>query len=108
MTFGRFRPLAQLGAGKDGVRYRAEDIQAGTPAEVLVLKPDRDDPVRWSRVVKRLRAAAMLHHPTAIRVEELGLDIHTPFVAIEAVEGNYLAPVLPSPRANLCAESHVS
>ena len=90
MQLGRYRLLAQLGAGADGASYRAAD-DAGEPAEVRVLTGAFAAPDRLKDVARRLRMAAMLHHPAAIRVRELGLEQTPPFAALEWVEGKSLA-----------------
>src|SRR4051812_26373624 len=63
MSFGRFRLISQLGAGRDGVRYRATDRQGGATVEVLILSGAREDPARWPVVARRLRTAALIDHP---------------------------------------------
>jgi eukaryotic-like serine/threonine-protein kinase len=91
MTFGRYRPITQLGAGRDGVRFRADDPATGKEIELRVLTLAREDVAEWNRVAKRLRAAAMLDHVSAHRVIDLGLDDRQPYVAMEWVEPSSLA-----------------
>ncbi len=90
MQLGRYRLLAQLGAGADGASYRAAD-DAGQAAEVRVLTAAPAAPDRRKEASRRLLHAAMLQNPTALRVRQLGLDHAPPYVALEWVEGMDLA-----------------
>ena len=90
MQPGRYRLLAQLGAGADGASYRAAD-DAGEPAEVRVLTSASAAAERWKDVCRRLHITAMLRHPAAIQLRELGLDHTPPFAALEWVKGKDLA-----------------
>jgi hypothetical protein len=74
MQLGRYRLLAQLGAGADGTSYRA--AHAGEAREVRALTGASAAPERWRGVLRRLRLAAILNHPAAMRVRKLDLD-HT-------------------------------
>ena len=89
MQLGRYRLLAQLGAGPDGASYRAAD-DAEAPAEVHVLS-GAVAPERRTQVARRLRLAAMIRHPAAVRIQDLMLDHDPPYVALERVEGKSLA-----------------
>jgi serine/threonine protein kinase/class 3 adenylate cyclase len=98
MNLGGYRVLSQLGAGQDGVSYRALAPDAGSLVEVRDLSGARADPIRWPLVVKRLRLAARLEHPVAIRIRELGLDHDPPYLAQEWAGGVDLAAALPDGR----------
>ncbi|HVS39057.1 MAG TPA: protein kinase [Gemmataceae bacterium] len=89
MHLGRYRLLAQLGAGPDGAAYRAVD-DAGEPAEVRVLSGASAAPARWKIVGRRLRLAAMLKHAAAVRLRDVRLDHDPPFAALEWVESRGL------------------
>ncbi len=89
MQLGRYRLLAQLGAGADGAAYRAAD-DAGGPAEVRVLSGALAAPARWKEVAHRLRLAAMLKHAAAVRLRDLKLHHDPPYVALEWVESRGL------------------
>src|SRR5262249_33121396 len=54
MEYGHFRLLRQIGAGRDGSWYRAEDLRDGRPVEVRCLDGARADPARWQALGKRL------------------------------------------------------
>jgi serine/threonine protein kinase/class 3 adenylate cyclase len=83
MSLDRYRLCAQLGAGPDGVAYRATADDGVTVVEVRVLGAARQDPARWQALVPRLRMAEKLVHPAAIAVLELGLDHELPYVVLE-------------------------
>src|SRR4051794_1802389 len=87
MSFGRYRLLSQLGAGRDGVRYRASDRHDGTIVEMVLLGDARADPDRWSEIERRLRMALMIAHPSARRVLGLDFEDDPPYVALEWVDG---------------------
>ena len=64
MSFGRYRLLSQLGAGRDGVRYRAADRNDGTAVEMVLLAEARANSARWQLIGRRLRVALMIAHPS--------------------------------------------
>ncbi len=79
--FGPIRPLAQIGAGIDGVSYRA--TLQNELVELRVLTGARSDSSRWDSLVKRLRLAALLDHPGALRVRLLALEVDPPHLVLE-------------------------
>jgi serine/threonine protein kinase/class 3 adenylate cyclase len=91
-NLGRYRLLAQLGAGTDGVAYRAE-ADDGTPAEVCVLTAAKADAIRWHFLTRQLRLSSLLLHPAALNVRELALEHDPPFVALEWVGEHSLREV---------------
>ena len=84
VRFGPYRPLAQVGAGVDGVSYRAEGAEG--PVEVRALGRARADAGRWPALARRLRLAALLGHPAALRVHALELDHGTPYIVLDCSE----------------------
>ena len=91
MSFGRYRLTSQLGAGRDGVRYRATDRDGGTTVEVILLAEARADPSRWRAVGRSLRIALMIAHSSSRRVLGLDMEGDAPYVALEWVDGPTLA-----------------
>ena len=85
MGLDRYRLLAQLGAGPDGVSYRALAEDGETEVEVRDLSAARRNAGRWGKLVPRLRMAAELVHPSSIRVLELGLELDQPYAVMEWV-----------------------
>src|SRR5262245_35702042 len=89
--------LAQVGAGADGVAFRAR--LAGDEVEYRSLAPLWADPAHRDAVSKRLRLARLLDHPAARRVRRLDLD--RAFVVLDPPAGpplaEHLAGKLPLP-----------
>jgi serine/threonine protein kinase/class 3 adenylate cyclase len=83
MSFERYRLLAQLGAGSDGMAYRAVAGDGSTLVEVIDLSRARSDAGRWGELVRRLRTAGELQDRSVIRVIELGLAADPPYVVLE-------------------------
>src|SRR5262245_42573828 len=82
MKLGPYELLAQLGAGADGVAYRARDTRSETPVEIRVLTGARANPARWKQLSKRLRLASLLTAPSTWRATELNLAHDPPFLAL--------------------------
>ncbi len=80
-----YRLLVQIGAGRDGIAYRARTA-AGKSVEVRVLAGARAEPERWPAVVRRLRMATLLHHLGARAVHVLALDHEPPFIVLDWFE----------------------
>jgi serine/threonine protein kinase/class 3 adenylate cyclase len=91
MNLGRYRLLAQREAGRDGVSYEAEATADRAAAEVRVLTAARQDAKHWKALVRRLRLAALLDHPSTLRVRELALDHDPPYMALETADALCLA-----------------
>src|SRR5580700_4009002 len=100
MMIGRYRLLGQVGAGRDGVAYRAQAPDTDAPVELRVLTAAHTDAARWAGLVHRLRLAALLDHPVAVHIAELALDHDPPFVAVEWLETGNLATRVPLPAAD--------
>src|SRR5207244_13195976 len=94
MLIGRYRLLGQVGAGRDGVSYLAQDADTDAPVELRVLSGARADAERWQWLSRRLRLVALLDHPAMLRVVEASFEHSPPYVAMEQVE----PPSPPQPR----------
>ena len=94
MIADRYQLLAQLGAGPDGVAYRANDLTTGDVVEVLVLAAARADAERWPAVLKRLRLVRLLAHPAALAVRDLQLDDPEPYAVLELMPEHSLVEKL--------------
>lgn len=99
MKLSRYRLAAQLGSGCDGVRYRAVDAADGVAVEVVMLNPHPEDRDRREALERRLRTAALLRHPTARPILELGLDHDPPFLVHGAAGERTLLDLAPGPGA---------
>ena len=91
MSFGRYRLMSQLSAGRDGVRYRASDRHDGSIVEMILLAEARIDEARWSAISRRLRRALMIAHASSRRILGLDMDGETAFVVLDWIEGPTLA-----------------
>lgn len=80
---GGYVLLNQLSAGRDGVRYKAFDPRTKSVVELRLLKDDAGDPLALRERSKRLKAAALLTHTTALRVLELVLEPGPAYVSLE-------------------------
>jgi serine/threonine protein kinase len=96
-TLGQYRIDARLGAGGMGVVYRAHDERLHrTVALKLVGEGGRGStPGERSQLLDEARAASHLSHPNICTVYEVG-EIHgRAFIAMEFVEGQALAGIVP-------------
>lgn len=89
---GRYRLIAELGAGGMGVTYRAWDTQAGIPVVVKMpkreVRHDRSAITRFSREIEAMRAVP---HPSIVPITDFGDDEGCPFVAMRFLPGGSLA-----------------
>ncbi len=84
MNIEGYQLRTQLGAGPDGIAYQAtRRPDGGMTVAVLDLARGRGDEPRWRRLVPRLRLAAQLAHPSAIRILQLALDPAAPYAVLE-------------------------
>jgi serine/threonine protein kinase/class 3 adenylate cyclase len=94
MSLDDYRLLTQLGAGRDGVLYRALEREGGCAVELRVLEAARGESARWSSLTKRLAVAARLAHPRVRRVREIALEANPPYLVLGLDERATLAESL--------------
>jgi len=82
MALADYRLISQLGAGADGVAYRAEAIEGGEAVEVRVLRPS--EPSALAATLKRLTLVSYLIHPASRAVLEVGSAGPRRFVVLPA------------------------
>src|SRR5687767_3398952 len=91
-----YRILKELGRGGQGIVYLAEDLRHAR--KLVALKVLKDAGSITGEALERLRreveAAARLHHPGICGVHEAVLDGHSPFIAMNYVEGQTLAQAI--------------
>ena len=79
--FGRYRALAQLGAGAMGIVYRAQDDVLGRSVAIKALNT-RDTSTR-ERFLREARAIGAVLHPNILAVYDAGTDDNTPYLVME-------------------------
>ncbi len=100
MDIEGFRLRTQLGAGPDGIAYRATAPDGVTTVEVLDLtRAHGAKRIRWDKLVPRLRLAAQLAHPSAIRILDLALDQAAPYAVLEWPGETTLAATISAARS---------
>ncbi|MGE5237109.1 MAG: serine/threonine-protein kinase, partial [Acidobacteriota bacterium] len=88
---GRFRVLAQLGAGGMGEVWRALDTKLGREVAIKVLPAAlATDPDRLRRFAHEARAVAALSHPNILALYDLGEHDGAPYLVTELLEGETL------------------
>jgi eukaryotic-like serine/threonine-protein kinase len=102
MNLGRYQVSTQTGAGRDGLRYRAENPESGTPVEIRVLSAARTDPTRWAEILRRLKKVALVQHPGLPRPLTLAIEHDPPYVVWPWIDAPTLADAL-RPRLPLSA-----
>jgi len=95
VTLGRYRLLAQIGAGGMGEVWRAEDSRLDREVAVKVL-PDAvaSDPGRLARFEREVRAVAALSHPNILAIHDFGSDQGIAYAVTELLQGSTLAQVV--------------
>ena len=93
---GRYLVEAEIGAGGNGVVYRALDRALGEHVAVKVLRPElvADEPRAAEALAHELRLARRISHRNVVRTHDLGESGGLPFITMELVDGASLAAVL--------------
>lgn len=91
MKLDGYQFQGRIGAGRDGVSFRAVRSADSTDVEIHDLSAARADPVRWSQLTHRLRLASRFDHECASRLLDLNLSHEPPFVVSEWVVAETLA-----------------
>ena len=71
-------------------RYQAI-TSAGVIVDLCVLTRSSQTPIDWTEQVKRLKLAALVHHPAIRQIRDLALDQDPPFVVLENIADTTLA-----------------
>jgi serine/threonine-protein kinase len=103
--FGRYQPLARLGAGAIGTVYRAHDPLIDRYVAIKVIRLDALDPEQQTEYRERFRTEAQAggrcSHPAIIGIFDAGEAQGQPFLVMEYVEGRSLQAILADPAARL-------
>jgi serine/threonine protein kinase len=87
-TFGRFRAVAELGAGSMGTVYRAQDDVLGRAVAIKALHA-RDASTR-ERFLREARAIGAVLHPNILAVYDAATDDNQPYLVMELAAGGSL------------------
>jgi serine/threonine-protein kinase len=92
---GSYVLFEQIGSGGMCAIYRARHIDFGTEFAVKVLHPGRAPQEVFTHRLRREAAAGLrLNHPNVVKVIELGMGSHGPYLVMELLIGRTLHEVL--------------
>jgi serine/threonine-protein kinase len=87
----RYRLEHPLGEGGMGRLFAAVDQQLGRRVAIKLIREDVDEPSSRDRVLREARAAAVLSHPHACQLFEVGEHDGFPFLVMELLDGEPLS-----------------
>src|SRR4029079_19367285 len=88
---GHYRLLSVIGEGGMGEVYRAWDPRLQREVALKVLRERSNaDPERVRRFVAEARAASALNHPNILTVFDASVDVRTPYIVAELIDGQSL------------------
>jgi len=91
LVAGKYKIIAEIGAGGMGVVYKAEDIKLKRCVALKFLPPHlMDSPELKERFLIEAQAAAALSHPNICVIHEVGETGELSYIAMEYVEGETL------------------
>jgi len=91
---GKYRLEAEIGQGGMGSVWRSTRLDLGAKVAIKVMHGQTaQNPIGLERFAREAKAAASLGSPHVVRIIDFGLDTetHTPFIAMELLEGESLA-----------------
>ncbi|HVJ54056.1 MAG TPA: serine/threonine-protein kinase [Aliidongia sp.] len=102
-SLGRYRPIAELGAGAMGIVYKAEDPVIGRTVAIKVVRAETLDAETKADYLERFRlevqAAGRCAHVGIVGVYDYAENDGNPFIVMELVEGKTLQRLLREPES---------
>lgn len=96
---GRYRILAQLGAGGMGIVYKAHDLDLDDVVALKMLRPAAlVDGAQLERLKSEIKLARKITHPNVLRTFDFGEVDGQPFISMEYVRGLTLRYLLSETR----------
>jgi serine/threonine-protein kinase len=96
---GRYRILAQLGAGGMGIVYKAHDLELDDVVALKMLRPSAlVDGEQLDRLKSEIKLARKITHPNVLRTFDFGEVDGQPFISMEYVRGLTLRYLLSETR----------
>ena len=97
-SFGRYEPLAELGAGAMGRVYSAHDPLIGRVVAIKSIRAEGLDAADREEFLARfraeVRAAGRCAHPAIVAIHDFADDGATPYIVMEYVEGRTMGALL--------------
>lgn len=92
MRLGRYRVIEEIGRGRFGIVFRADDEQLGRTVAVKVLRPEMCamEELR-ARFLHEARAMASIDHPGVVSVHDVGETDGLPYLVMPCLPGETLA-----------------
>ncbi|MBK8234359.1 MAG: serine/threonine protein kinase [Deltaproteobacteria bacterium] len=91
----RYRVEAPLGEGGMGRVYQATQLNLGRRVALKVLLPGIfESSSGVDRFMREARVAAVLHHPCAVEIYDVGVDENLVFIAMELLSGAVLRSLM--------------
>jgi eukaryotic-like serine/threonine-protein kinase len=88
---GPYDILEVLGSGGMGVVYRARDPRLSREVALKVIHRTSEADPRWrQRFADEARAAAALNHPNILAVHDVAIDVDSPYIVSELIDGGSL------------------
>ncbi|MEL7335488.1 MAG: serine/threonine-protein kinase, partial [Planctomycetota bacterium] len=92
--FGKYKALYLIGAGTFARVYRASADDQDVYAVKVLRKRFRDDVGQLDQFLREGRMGLKLRHPNIVQIFDVNPDVHSPFMAMEFVEGSTLRELM--------------